>query len=244
MFLNSTPGENSCRPGRKFFRILLVAALVSLLSAVPVRADDDAAARRREFYDSLKILGDVYERIINNYVDETDPHEIMEAGINGMLEMLDPHSAYLPPVNYEDLMMSTEGEFGGLGISINVRIEDGLSPLLADRRALKQILLNLLTNSLKFTPAGGSIILRASADEDWMLISVADDGDGIAPELLADIMSPKTTMTTTPYKTAEGWGLGLNIVRGLAELHGGTVDIQSALGEGTTVTVKLPGAAA
>ena len=121
MYLNLTCRGKIFRPGRKFFRLLLIAVLVSVLPSALARAEDDVAARRREFYDSLKILGDVYERVINNYVDEVDPHEIMEAGINGMLERLDPHSNYLPPVNYEDLMMSTEGEFGGLGISINVR---------------------------------------------------------------------------------------------------------------------------
>ncbi|MBU8871181.1 MAG: S41 family peptidase, partial [Gemmatimonadales bacterium] len=121
MILNSTFNGNSFRPGRKFFRFLLFTVLVSILPATLAVAQDDAAARRREFYESLKILGDVYERVINNYVDEVDPHEVMAAGIKGMMEELDPHSNYLPPVNYEDLMMSTEGEFGGLGISINVR---------------------------------------------------------------------------------------------------------------------------
>jgi len=96
--------------------------LAVLLLVVPgARAQDDPAQRRQEFYDNLKILGDVYERVINNYVDEVDPHEVMKAAVEGMLSDLDEHSNYLPPVNYEDLMTSTEGEFGGLGISIQVR---------------------------------------------------------------------------------------------------------------------------
>ena len=127
-------------------RFLLLTGLLVLLLAVPARSQDapaggvpagkepavkgkadqetvakDPATRRREFYDNLKLLGEVYERILNNYVDEEDAHAIMQAGVNGMLEALDEHSAYLPPVNYEDLMMSTEGEFGGLGISIQPR---------------------------------------------------------------------------------------------------------------------------
>jgi len=102
-------------------RVLMMAVLVSVIFSSTVLAADDPAARRREFYDNLKILGEAYERIINNYVDEKDPKEIMEAGVKGMLETLDEHSNYLPPVNYEDLMMSTEGEFGGLGITINIR---------------------------------------------------------------------------------------------------------------------------
>jgi len=99
----------------------MTAVLFCLVFTSVAMAQDDRAARRREFYDNLKLLGEVYERIINNYVDEEDPHAIMEAGIKGMLSELDEHSNYLPPVNYEDLMMSTEGEFGGLGISIQPR---------------------------------------------------------------------------------------------------------------------------
>jgi carboxyl-terminal processing protease len=121
MFLNKSSYGSSFRFGRKIFLLLPILAVISLTVVSPVLADEDAAAKRAEFYDSLRILGDVYDHIIKNYVDEVDAHEIMEAGINGMLEELDPHSNYLPPVNYEDLMMSTEGEFGGLGISINIR---------------------------------------------------------------------------------------------------------------------------
>ncbi len=122
--LRNRPGS----PTRTFRPLLIVlaAAVFALAGAAiapaqePVRTDDPAA-RRREFYENLKILGDVYERVINNYVDEMEPHEVMEGAVNGMLELLDEHSNYLPPVNYEDLMTSTEGEFGGLGISINIR---------------------------------------------------------------------------------------------------------------------------
>lgn len=121
MFLKPISRGSSFPFGRKIFLLLPIFAVTCLFLVSPAVAKDDAAAKRAEFYDSLRILGDVYDHIIKNYVDEVDAHEIMEAGINGMLEELDPHSNYLPPVNYEDLMMSTEGEFGGLGISINIR---------------------------------------------------------------------------------------------------------------------------
>jgi carboxyl-terminal processing protease len=98
-----------------------LALTVMLLAGNTAWAQDDPARRRQEFYDNLKILGDVYERVITNYVDELDPHEVMKAAVEGMLADLDEHSNFLPPVNYEDLMTSTEGEFGGLGISIQVR---------------------------------------------------------------------------------------------------------------------------
>jgi carboxyl-terminal processing protease len=104
-------------------RFLALLGLVVVLAAAVtvVRATDDPQQRRRDKYENLKILSEVYDRIVENYVDVLDPKEIMEAGVQGMLDELDEHSNYLPPVNYEDLVMSTEGEFGGLGISINVR---------------------------------------------------------------------------------------------------------------------------
>ncbi|MBK8165454.1 MAG: S41 family peptidase [bacterium] len=111
-------GNNRFRAVRVLAGLTLAAVL---LGATAAGAQDDPARRRQEFYDNLKILGDVYERVINNYVDELDPHEVMKAAVEGMLSDLDEHSNYLPPVNYEDLMTSTEGEFGGLGISIQVR---------------------------------------------------------------------------------------------------------------------------
>jgi len=106
---------------RHLRRLVHIFVLMSVLTASFAFAGDDPATRRREFYDNLKIMGDVYDKIINNYVDEMDPKEVMEAAIQGMLDELDEHSNYLPPMNYEDLVMSTEGEFGGLGITINIR---------------------------------------------------------------------------------------------------------------------------
>jgi len=108
-------------PGRLLRYLVLVPVLLAMLTASFATAGDDPATRRREFYDNLKIMSDVYDKIINNYVDEMDPKEVMEAAIKGMLDELDEHSNYLPPMNYEDLVMSTEGEFGGLGITINIR---------------------------------------------------------------------------------------------------------------------------
>jgi carboxyl-terminal processing protease len=108
-------------PIHRLQRLVLFPVLLVVLGAAVANAADDPAKRRKEFYDNLKIMSEVYERVVNNYVDEKDPKEVMEAAIKGMLEDLDEHSNYLPPVNYEDLVMSTEGEFGGLGITINIR---------------------------------------------------------------------------------------------------------------------------
>ncbi len=111
--------------GRRLPRLrllILLALAVALLTTVTVvRATDEEQDRRRAKLENLKILSEAYDRILDYYVDELEPNEVMEAALHGMLDELDEHSNYLPPMNYEDLVMSTEGEFGGLGITINIR---------------------------------------------------------------------------------------------------------------------------
>jgi len=113
----------------------------------------------------------------------------------------------------------------------------------ADRRALKQITLNLLSNAVKFTPAGGSVTVRAEALGSELELTVADTGVGVAPEDLARLGRPFEQAGGAEQR-AQGTGLGLSLVRSLAELHGGAMNIDSSLGEGTAVTVRLPVVAA
>jgi cell cycle sensor histidine kinase DivJ len=109
----------------------------------------------------------------------------------------------------------------------------------ADRRALKQIVLNLVSNALKFTPSGGQVNVIARAHEDMLEIIVADTGVGIAPTDLERLGRPFEQAGGAEQR-AMGTGLGLSLVRAFAELHGGTMTIKSRLGEGTAVSVKLP----
>ncbi|PIW26946.1 MAG: hypothetical protein COW30_12365 [Rhodospirillales bacterium CG15_BIG_FIL_POST_REV_8_21_14_020_66_15] len=125
------------------------------------------------------------------------------------------------------------------GISLTVEASDGLPPILADRRAIKQVLLNLLSNAVKFTPEGGDVRVVPSAAGNVLEIAVADTGVGIAPDRLPHIMNPFTEESRNPYTSDRGWGLGLSISKSLIDLHDGEVIIQSRLGHGTTVTVRL-----
>lgn len=110
-------------PSRRVVTALILAILVLIAGwHGTVQAKDEIrGTERQQFIDGLKILGSVYERVYYNYVEDVDAYELLEAGIKGMLGFLDEHTQYLPPSFYEDLMMSTEGEFGGLGITINIR---------------------------------------------------------------------------------------------------------------------------
>ncbi|WP_374571595.1 sensor histidine kinase [Phenylobacterium sp.] len=110
---------------------------------------------------------------------------------------------------------------------------------IADRRALKQISLNLISNALKFTPKDGSVTVTLQPRDDALELVVADTGVGIAPEDLERIGRPYE-QAGDYGKRATGTGLGLSLVRAFAQLHGGDMSIESTLGEGTTVTVRMP----
>jgi cell cycle sensor histidine kinase DivJ len=109
----------------------------------------------------------------------------------------------------------------------------------ADRRAIKQIVLNLTANALKFTPRGGSVTVTARAAEGALELVVADTGVGIAPEDLARLGRPYEQAGDASDR-ARGTGLGLSLVKAFAGLHGGELLIESRLGEGTAATVRLP----
>ena len=109
----------------------------------------------------------------------------------------------------------------------------------ADRRALKQIVLNLLSNALKFTPSGGSVDVALRAEGDDLVIAVVDTGVGISPTDLERLGNPYEQGGEAEQK-AMGTGLGLSLVRAFAELHGGKMSVVSVLGDGTTVVVRLP----
>jgi cell cycle sensor histidine kinase DivJ len=109
----------------------------------------------------------------------------------------------------------------------------------ADRRAVKQIVINLLSNALKFTPKGGQVTVTAQAYGDSLEIVVADTGMGISEADLARLGRPFEQAGDAATR-AGGTGLGLSLVRAFAELHGGDMTLESRLGEGTAVTVRLP----
>lgn len=101
--------------------LILGAAGVWVAAGALAKGQSDPRSQREQQLEAAGLIMDVFDRVMLNYVDEMDARQIAEAAINGMLKQLDEHSAFLPPSHYEDLMMSTEGEFGGLGITIQPR---------------------------------------------------------------------------------------------------------------------------
>ena len=128
-----------------------------------------------------------------------------------------------------------------LGLSLAEAFDPALPEIRADERAVRQMVLNLLSNAVKFTPAGGTVTLRVVADgPDWVEISVSDTGIGIPEDQVERVMRPFEQLDNSYTRGAGGTGLGLALVKALADLHGGTVYLASKLQQGTTVSIRLP----
>ncbi len=126
-------------------------------------------------------------------------------------------------------------------LDLELRVAEALPPLHADKTKLKQILINLISNAVKFTPEGGRIELSAFAAEDGdFVFLVSDTGIGIEPDDIPRAMAPFGQVDSRLSRKFEGTGLGLPLAKSLTELHGGTFQLVSQRAVGTTVTVRLP----
>src|SRR5262249_15288664 len=127
-------------------------------------------------------------------------------------------------------------------ITLGRAIDDRVGLIRGDERKVKQVLLNLLSNALKFTPEGGRIDVRAAMTDSMAEISVADTGVGIAPEYQEAIFE-EFRQVGTADKKVEGTGLGLALSRKFIELHGGRIWVKSHVGQGSTFSFTLPATA-
>jgi signal transduction histidine kinase len=128
-------------------------------------------------------------------------------------------------------------------VALRLTVGPGAGMMFADKRAIKQVLINLLSNGIKFTPRGGDVTVRAMLDGKGIEILVADSGVGISQKDLERLGKPFVQVEGEHVRSKEGTGLGLALVKALAVLHGGEATLESVLGEGTTVRIRLPFAA-
>jgi len=126
------------------------------------------------------------------------------------------------------------------GIELVTVLAGELPDIVADKRALNQIMLNLVSNAIKFSDRGGKITVSARHEGGRFAVSVADTGVGIDSEDMARIGDPFFQARSSYDRRHDGTGLGLSIVKGLVALHGGDIEIASRIGEGTSVTIRLP----
>ncbi|MEX3008074.1 sensor histidine kinase [Hoeflea sp. TYP-13] len=128
----------------------------------------------------------------------------------------------------------------GKNIVLNARVAKGDRKITACRRALQQILINLMANAIKFTEEDGVVTVDVCEDTGWISLSVSDTGIGISEADLEKIGAPFVQVESQYARQYEGTGLGLSLVKGLVALHGGQFGIESTVDVGTTVTIRLP----
>ena len=126
------------------------------------------------------------------------------------------------------------------GLELRLDLPEDLPEIVADKRALKQVVINLVSNAIKFTDRGGYVKIAARAEQEHVVLSVEDNGIGISAEDMPHIGDQFFQARSSYDRPHDGTGLGLSIVKGLVRLHGGRLSMQSRPGEGTCVTVRLP----
>jgi cell cycle sensor histidine kinase DivJ len=189
------------------------------------------AARRKEYAQLINDSGQHLLAVVNGILDmskmETGNFEISP-------EPFAPRAALL---NCCSLLALKARESG---IDLVSRAPEDLPVMNGDPRAFKQIVLNLVSNAIKFTERGGTVTVSAGVDGARLVLRVTDTGVGIAVDDLKRIGDPFFQAGKTYQRRHEGTGLGLSIVKSLVALHSGEISVQSKIGEGTTVTVALP----
>jgi cell cycle sensor histidine kinase DivJ len=189
------------------------------------------ATRRKEYAQLINDSGQHLLSVVNGILDMSK----MESG-NFEL-MPEPFAPRGGLVNCCNLLALKARENG---VDLVTRAPDDLPVMIGDPRAFKQIVLNLVSNAIKFTERGGVVTVSAGVEATRLIIRVADTGVGITAEDLKRIGDPFFQAGKTYQRRHEGTGLGLSIVKSLVALHGGEMSVQSKIDEGTTVTVMLP----
>lgn len=149
------------------------------------------------------------------------------------------------PVDVAELVASvvTTGRMlvGRRALEVRAAIDGALPPIETDRQKLVQIVVNLLANAVKFTPDDGLVEVAARADGDGVVIEVTDSGRGIPADMLPKIFEPYVQVDGTPVREHGGAGIGLSVVRTLADLLGIEITVESTVGRGSTFTLRVPG---
>ena len=189
------------------------------------------AARRKEYAQLINDSGQHLLSVVNGILDMSK----MESGnFEISPEPFAPRAALLNCCNLLALKARDNA------IDLVSRAPEDLPVMTGDPRAFKQIVLNLVSNAIKFTERGGTVTVSAGVEGSRLMLRVTDNGVGIAAEDLKRIGDPFFQAGKTYQRRHEGTGLGLSIVKSLVELHAGEIIVQSKIDEGTTVSVALP----
>jgi signal transduction histidine kinase len=195
-----------------------------------------------------RMFGDLNEKQAEFVQDILGSGRHLLALINDILDLSKVEAGrmelHLTPVN---LPLAIESAVGLVrerasrhGIALSCAADDALEEVVADERKVRQILLNLLANAVKFTPDGGRVEVRAVRADTYAEIAVSDTGIGIAPQDQAAVFEEFRQVGGAQAQKREGTGLGLALAKRFVELHGGTIGVRSERGKGSTFTFTLP----
>lgn len=187
--------------------------------------------RQREYVGLIHRSGHHLLSLVNTMLDMSK----IEAG---RYELVAEHFAAAEPVENCAAMLSLQAE--EKGVTLTRRVARGAGDIVADRRAVQQMLINLVGNAIKFTEPGGVVTTDVERSGDMLRFVVSDTGIGIPEDQIARIGEPFVQGQNSLSRNYEGTGLGLSLVKGLVALHGGHFSIVSRPGEGTRVTIELP----
>jgi two-component system cell cycle sensor histidine kinase PleC len=183
----------------------------------------------REYSRDILSSGQHLLALINNILD-------LSKAESGKLE-LTPQAVDLDQIVETSARMACPRDRAA---AMTIDIQPEARELIADQQKLKQILINLISNAIKFTPEGGKINLTAKRRDRWTDIRIEDEGIGMRPEDIPGALTAFKQIDSTLGRKFEGTGLGLPLAARFAELHGGKLSIDSQPGDGTTVTVSIP----
>ena len=205
-------------------------AIIGFSEVLSERMFGELNEKQEEYLKDIYASGQHLLSLINDILDLSK----IEAG-RMELDLTDFH---LPPA-IDNALMLVRDRAARRGIALQQAVDQRLGQIRGDERKVKQVLLNLLSNALKFTPEGGRVVVRASVVDGKAEISVTDTGVGIAPED-QDAVFEEFRQVGTADKKVEGTGLGLTLSRKFIELHGGKIWLKSQVGMGSTFTFTLP----
>jgi signal transduction histidine kinase len=195
-----------------------------------------------------QMFGEVNDKQLEYLHDIHSSGQHLLALINDILDLskieagrmeLELSRFYLEPLLSNALVLVRE-RAERRGLTLELDVEPGIGECVADERKVKQVVVNLLSNAVKFTPAGGSVTLRARRIESGTELAVIDTGVGIAEADQALVFEEFRQARGEHLGKSEGTGLGLSLAKRFVELHGGSIWVQSATGQGATFAFTLP----
>ncbi|MBL9138760.1 MAG: response regulator [Verrucomicrobiales bacterium] len=208
--------------------LTLLLGPIESLSRNPAVSSDD---RLRESVGTMQDNGLRLLKLINDLLDLVR----LDAG------QLRLNKVRIDVPSFTAVLMNSVRRFAeDRGLRVSVLTKPELSHVFADPDKLEKVLLNLLFNSIKFTPAGGEVKLNGYRDGEAAVFEVTDTGMGIAPENLSQLFQRFWQADSSAHRKFQGAGIGLALVKELVEAHGGEVAARSEVGRGTTMTVRLP----